>query len=207
MEMIDALLVSSGWPNAATVLQRRWIDAQPSFEESHFLRGFGHPDRRFHFAPDWSRVGADHARMPKLPDHFAVIDEATADRPFRLVAAPARQFLNTTFTETPSSRAREVRPTALVHPEDAARLGVTNGGEVRLGNARGEVVLHARIADGMQPGVIVVESIWPNRDFAHGIGINALTSDDPAPPMGGAVFHDTAVWMRAEAAEMPLAAD
>ena len=34
----------------------------------------------------------------------------------------------------------------------------------------------------MQPGVVIVESVWPNRDFEGGIGINALTSDDPAPP-------------------------
>jgi anaerobic selenocysteine-containing dehydrogenase len=82
-----------------------------------------------------------------------------------------------------------------------------DGGRLRLGNARGEVVVHVRIADGMQPGVVVVESIWRNRDFEQGVGINALTSDDPAPPMGGAVFHDTAVWMRAESAAMPLAAE
>ena len=37
--------------------------------------------------------------------------------------------------------------------------------------------------------------------------INALISDDPAPPLGGAVFHDTAVWLRAAAAELPLAAE
>ena len=68
---------------------------------------------------------------------------------------------------------------------------------MRLGNARGEVVLHARLFDGLQPGVVVVESVWPNAAFEGGIGINALTSDDPAPPVGGAVFHDTAVWLRA----------
>ena len=27
---------------------------------------------------------------------------------------------------------------------------------------------------------------------------NVLTSDEPALPAGGAVFHDTAIWMRAE---------
>ena len=46
------------------------------------------------------------------------------------------------------------------------------------------------------------ESIWPSEEFEGGIGINALTSDDPGPPDGGAVFHDTAVWLRAEAMEM-----
>jgi hypothetical protein len=41
----------------------------------------------------------------------------------------------------------------------------------------------------------VVESIWPNRFFADGIGINALIGADPAPPAGGAAIHDTAVWL------------
>jgi hypothetical protein len=55
---------------------------------------------------------------------------------------------------------------------------------------------------------VVVESIWPAEAFGglqH--GINALTSDEPALPAGGAVFHDTSVWMRAETAEVMLAAE
>ena len=207
MELIDATLKSSGWPNAETILADRWLDVHPKFDDAHFLSGFGHPDKKFHFAPDWRRIGADHADMPHLPDHMAAIDDAGATRPFRLVTAPARQFLNTSFTETDASRRREGRPTALIHPDDASKLGLEQGGRVRLGNARGEVVVHVRITDGMQPGVVIVESVWPNAAFEGGIGINALTSDDPAPPMGGAVFHDTSLWLRAEAAIVELAAE
>jgi anaerobic selenocysteine-containing dehydrogenase len=138
---------------------------------------------------------------------MAVIDESTGARPFRLVTAPARQFLNTSFTETASSRRREGRPTVLVHPDDAARLGIVEGGRVRLGNALGEVVVRAKLFDGLQQGVVVVESVWPHADFEGGIGINALISDDPAPPVGGAVFHDTAIWVQAVAAELPVAAE
>ena len=199
LEIADATLRASGWPGAAEVVASRWVDAAESFERSHFLDGFGFPDGRFRFAPDWGAIGPGHAGMPGLPDHWAVTDEAGGGRPFRLVAAPARNFLNTSFTETPASRKREGRPTALVHPEDAARLGIEEGGRVLLGNAQGEVTVHARIVDGMQPGVVVVESVWPNADFAEGMGINVLTSDAPAAPNGGAVFHDTAVWMRAAA--------
>ncbi len=78
---------------------------------------------------------------------------------------------------------------------------------MRLGSALGEVIVHARLFDGLQPGVVVVESIWPHADFVGGMGINALVSDDPAPPLGGAVFHDTAVWVRAEVTAMPIAAE
>jgi anaerobic selenocysteine-containing dehydrogenase len=207
MELIDATLRASGWPDAETVLRERWIDAALPFEKAHFLTGFPQPDKRFHFAPDWAVLGPDHARMPRLPDHMANIDETTPEYPFRLVTAPARGFLNTSFTEMSSSRKREARPTVLIHTEDAAHLGIADGTRVRLGNVRGEVVLHARLAEGLQPGVLVAESIWPSEAFECGIGINALTSDDPGPPGGGAVFHDTAVWLHAAAAELPLAAE
>jgi anaerobic selenocysteine-containing dehydrogenase len=207
MEIIDETLRVSGWPDAQTLLERHWIDVAPPFAEAHFHNGFPQPDKRFHFAPDWRAIGPDWARMPVLPDYMPAVDEATADHPFRMVTAPARQFLNTSFTETPTSRKREGRPTVLLHPLDAARLGIADGDRVRLGNTRGEVVLHAHLFDGLQPGIVVAESVWPNAAFEGGIGINALTSDDPAPPMGGAVFHDTAVWLRSVAAEMPLAAE
>jgi anaerobic selenocysteine-containing dehydrogenase len=209
MEIIDATLQASGWPDATTVLETGGIDAFAgmSFEDKHFLNGFPTRDGRFRFAPDWAALGAGHAAMPRLADHMPLIDHTTADCPFRLVTAPARNYLNTSFTETPSSRHREGRPTVLVHPDDAARLGIAEDARVVLGNARGEVTLHARITDGMQPGVLVSESVWPSECFEGGIGINALTSDDPGPPAGGAVFHDTAVWLRAAAAMLPIAAE
>ncbi|MBV8911824.1 MAG: hypothetical protein JOZ05_02155, partial [Acetobacteraceae bacterium] len=124
-----------------------------------------------------------------------------------LVAAPARNFLNTSFTETPTSRRREGRPTVLLHPQDAARLGAEDGSLIALGNAQGEVTVHARLTEGMQPGVIVVESVWPNGDFLEGMGINVLTSDAPAAPNGGAVFHDTSVSVRVVARVLGQAAE
>ncbi|HQP65463.1 MAG TPA: molybdopterin oxidoreductase family protein [Quisquiliibacterium sp.] len=195
-EIMDATLRNSGMWDAQTNLERGGQDFAAPFETMHFLDGFDTPDRRFHFSPDWKRFGGRWQDMPELPDHQDVIDRATEDKPFRLVAAPARTFLNSTFTETPSSVKRERRPTALMRAEDCAALGVADGDLVRIGNDRGEVVVHARHAEGQQCGVIVVEGIWPNHAFKTGIGINALTSADPGWPVGGAVFHDTAVWVR-----------
>jgi anaerobic selenocysteine-containing dehydrogenase len=196
MELVDWTLRASGWPDAKTVLEQRWVDAALPFREAHFLDGFGTPDKKFHFAPDWSSAGSDWKRMPRLPDQLEVIEAATEDRPFRLVTAPARRFLNTSFTETPGSRSREKRPTALIHPDVADRLGLADGDRVEIGNARGAVIVHARRCAGLLPGTVVVEGIWPNRDFEGGVGINTLVGDDPIPPFGGGAFHDTAVWMR-----------
>ena len=134
--------------------------------------------------------------MPGLPDHWRVIEEADDECPFRLATSPARNFLNSTFNETPTSRAKEVRPTVMIHPDDAAGLNIHDGDEVVLGNARGEVRLHARVFDGVRRGVLIAESIWPNASFADGRGINTLTGADAIAPYGGAGFHDNKVWVR-----------
>ncbi|WP_300304472.1 molybdopterin oxidoreductase family protein [Ferrovibrio sp.] len=197
IEMVEATLKNSGWPDVATLRSQRWHDCQPDFETAHFLGGFAWPDRKFRFAPDWAAMGPDAAGMPRLPDHWTSIEEADAEHPFRLVTAPARNFLNTSFTETPSSAKREARPTAFIHPDDAAALQITDGQLVTLGNRRGEVRLHAKLYDGVQHGVVIVESIWPHAAFVDGMGINALTGADAAQPNGGAAFHDNAVWLRA----------
>ncbi|HSB70196.1 MAG TPA: molybdopterin oxidoreductase family protein [Candidatus Methylomirabilis sp.] len=196
LELIDWTLHASGWPDARTLTGSRWVDAAPLFRMAHFQDGFGTSDKKFHFAPDWSKVGADWERMPRLPDQLDVIEAATPDKPFRLMTSPARGFLNTSFTETPGSRKRERRPTALIHPKDSDRLGLADDDPVSIGNERGTVTVHVRRFDGLQPGTVVVEGIWPNRDFEGGVGVNALVGDDPIPPFGGGAFHDTAVWLR-----------
>jgi anaerobic selenocysteine-containing dehydrogenase len=196
MELVDWTLRASGWPDAETVLEQHWVDVAAPYREAHFLDGFGTPDRKFRFAPDWSKVGPDWQKMPALPDHVQLFEAPSTDRPFQMMTSPARSFLNTTFTQTPGSRTREKRPTVLMHPADCERLGIAAEDLVTLGNERGAVTVPVTRFDGLQPGVIVVEGIWPNQDFRDGIGINALVGADPIAPFGGAAFHDTAVWVR-----------
>ena len=40
------------------------------------------------------------------------------------------------------------------------------------------------------------------RHFVEGVGINSLVSSDPGHGIGGAVFHDTAVWLRREESQV-----
>ena len=195
-ELIEDALRRSGRPDAATIHESHWHDCTLSFESMHYLDGFAHEDRRFHFKPDWASIGRDHESMTTFPDHLANIDEADDEQPYRMVTAPARNYLNSSFTETPTSIASEKRPTVLVHPEDMANIGIETDDRVRIGNRRANIVVHAKSFDGVQQGVVVVESIWPNRAFEEGVGINALVSAEPGAPNGGAVYHDTAVWLR-----------
>ena len=61
------------------------------------------------------------------------IEVADPDHPFRLATSPSRSFLNSTFIESPKGIAREKRPMAKMHPEDAANWGFKTGDLVKLG--------------------------------------------------------------------------
>jgi anaerobic selenocysteine-containing dehydrogenase len=197
-EVIDRTLRNSGYPGADDLKSRRLFDVGADFETTHLLNGFPQPDGRFRFRADWKALGDEGAVLSALPDFVDIIDETDEAHPFRLITGPTRNYLNSSFTETATSLACEARPTVKLNPDDCAALGVSDGDRVRLGNERGDLPIHVEVFDGVKPGITMVESVWPNAAFEEGIGINLLTSADPAPPNGGAVFHDTAVWIRAE---------
>ncbi len=202
-ELIDWTLRHSGWGGIEALEAKRWIDCQPDFATAHYVNGFAWSDGKFRFKPDWPTVPHRHPwtagpveQMPRLPDHWQIIEAADPIHAFRLATSPARQFLNSTFTETRTSRARERRPEVMIHPDDAAPLGIADGDKVVLGNERGEVRLHAKLFDGVRRGVLVAESIFPNAAFEDGRGINTLTGADAIAPFGGAAFHDNKVWVK-----------
>ena len=202
-ELIDQLLQVSNRGTLAELEANRWLDCQPSFRQSHYLDGFPWPDGKFRFKPDWENVPfrspykeGPIKDMPALPDHWTSIEQQDDAHPFRLATSPARGFLNSTFTETPTSLANEKRPTVMIHPDDAAAYNIGDGDFVVLGNMRGQVRLHAKVFDGVRRGVLIAELIWPNSAYADGCGINTLTGADPIAPYGGAAFHDNKVWVR-----------
>ncbi|WP_137387851.1 molybdopterin-containing oxidoreductase family protein [Rhodoligotrophos defluvii] len=204
-EILDHTLRESGWGTWEELKENRWIDCQPKFEEAHFLNGFKQPGGKFRFRPDWRKVVYKpqvKAKLgpiddiPEFPDHWTVIEEADAEHPFRLATSPARNFLNSSFNETPTSRAKEGRPELMMNPKDLAQLNLTSDDKVKVGNRRGVVTLHVRAFDGVQPGVVIAESIWPNSAFEDGCGINSLTGADQPAPLSGCAFHDNRVWVR-----------
>src|SRR3954452_3754020 len=209
-ELIDRTLSDSGWGTLDELEAQTWLDIQPPFERAHFLDGFAYPDKKFRFKVDWTSVRAPRESamgpwrtMPALPDYWPAIEEATEEHPFRLATSPARQFLNSSFNETPTSIAKERRPEVMIHPDDARALGVAAGDWVRLANARGAVLIRARLFAGLRRGVLIAESIWPNAHFPDGRGINTLTGADQVAPYGGAAFHDNRVALERVGAELP----
>ncbi len=202
-EIVDWTLQETGRGTLEELVANDFIDIQPDFETAHYLKGFGWRDGKFRFKPDWTKVPnsnaglvGPHEALPSLPDHWAVIEAADAEHPFRLATSPARNFLNSSFTETPTSQKKEGAPTLMLHPDDAAALGIAAGDHVVVGNRRGTVELDAVLFDGVVRGVVIAESIWPNGAHRGGRGINTITGADSPAPYGGAAFHDNKVWIR-----------
>ncbi|MBR7652456.1 molybdopterin oxidoreductase family protein [Brucella oryzae] len=206
--LIDNMNANSDLPQFDELKERRFVDLQPPFEEAHYINGFKWPDGKFRFRPDWTGspspnkppevMGLQGAfqSIPEFPDYWDVIETADAEHPFRMTTSPAHNFLNSTFAETPTSLAKEIRPELLIHPDDAAELGIEDGERIEIGNHRGELVLHAVLRAGQKRGVVVSEGIFPNSAFERGEGINILIGAEPAAPYGGLAVHDTKIWIR-----------
>ncbi|KAA9370703.1 molybdopterin oxidoreductase family protein [Ochrobactrum quorumnocens] len=206
--LIDNMNANSDLPHFDELKEKRFVDLQPPFEEAHYINGFNWPDGKYRFRPDWTGspspnkppevmgLQGPHQSMPEFPDYWNVIEAVDADHPFRLATSPAHNFLNSTFAETPTSLAKEIRPELLIHPDDAADLNITDGERIEIGNHRGEVVLHAVLRAGQKRGVVVSEGIFPNSTFERGEGINTLIGAEPAAPYGGLAVHDTKIWVK-----------
>ena len=205
---IDAILSPAGLPSFEELAAGKWFDRQPDFETAHFLNGFAHPDRKFRFRPDWKgQPGPTRPpesmglmgpveTLPGFPDYWPSIEEADDAHPYRLATPPARNFLNSSFAETKTSREKEGRPELMISPADAEREGIATGDVVTIGNARASIRIHARVTDLTKPGVVLAEGLWPNKAHLDGEGINALTSAEAAAPYGGVGLHDNHVWLR-----------
>ena len=76
-ELIDATLKKSGHGDIETLEADLWRDIQPDFRTSHYLDGFAHADKKFHFKADWANPPFGNpglgpwAEMPSLPDHWS----------------------------------------------------------------------------------------------------------------------------------------
>ncbi len=206
--LIDNMNANSALTHFDDLKEKRFVDLQPPFEEAHYINGFKWPDGKFRFRPDWTGspspnkppevmgLQGPHHSIPEFPDYWNVIEAVDAEHPFRLATSPAHNFLNSTFAETPTSLAKEIRPELLIHPDDAAQLDIADGERIEIGNHRGEVVLHAVLRAGQKRGVVVSEGIFPNSTFERGEGINTLIGAEPAAPYGGLAVHDTKIWIR-----------
>ncbi|MGH7095493.1 MAG: molybdopterin dinucleotide binding domain-containing protein, partial [Stellaceae bacterium] len=110
--------------------------------------------------------------------------------PLRLLTAPGYFQAHTTYSGVEFLRRREGAPHCIVHPDEAAKRGLADGAKVRLYNERGAVGLILRVADEVQPGVVLVPGQRPDGETVSGT-INLLVADRYTDIGDGATYQST----------------
>jgi anaerobic selenocysteine-containing dehydrogenase len=86
------------------------------------------------------------------------------------------------------------RCTALVHPDDAARLGLADGALARVRSRAGEVEVPVEVSDEMMPGVVSIPHGWGHAaegvrmEVARrhpGVNVNVLADGSVTDPLSG----------------------
>ena len=154
-------------------------------------------------------------RIELLPEPIAAdlprLREALDHRPAGLVLVGRRHLRsnNSWMHNVPVLTGGSNRCTLHIHPEDAERLGVRDGAEVRVKGAGGEVVAPAEITDGVRPGVVSLPHGWghdrPGTRLTHasrtpGVNVNQLLDGSLLDPLSGnAVLNGVPVEITAPA--------
>ncbi|MEP7275129.1 MAG: molybdopterin oxidoreductase family protein [Betaproteobacteria bacterium] len=129
-----------------------------------------------------------------LPRECAANNAPLAARyPLALISPPARNFLNSSFSNLPAFVAEEQSPRVELHPDDAAARGLADGTPVRVFNDRGGFVAKLRVTDRARSGVAVAPSIWWRKLAPGGENANAVTSQALTDLGRAATFYDCLV--------------
>jgi anaerobic selenocysteine-containing dehydrogenase len=122
-----------------------------------------------------------------LPDW----QDRDAEYPLRLISPASNKRISSTLGDQPGSRRA---PPLLMNPADAACRNLASGGDVKVWNERGEVILPLKLTDAVPPGVVASEKGAWLATSRTGQTVSALVSADMRADLAqGACFNDTRV--------------
>jgi anaerobic selenocysteine-containing dehydrogenase len=129
-----------------------------------------------------------------LPRLAGALDDAADPDRFLLVGRRHLRTNNSWGGNVPSLVKGRDLCTLHVHPDDAARLGLVDGGSARVASRVGEVVAPVEVTDDIRPGVVslphgfgqdtdgIEQRVATSRP---GVNSNVLTDEDDVDPISG----------------------
>nr|WP_245959438.1 molybdopterin dinucleotide binding domain-containing protein [Neobacillus piezotolerans] len=133
------------------------------------------PERKSPFVP------VEYTEPLELPDD---------EYPFTLTTGRRYESYNThTQTRYYASgvKIKQTEETIDIHPEDAQKLGVTDGDVVRVSSRRGELTVKCKVTEQVVPGLVFMSFHW------HETPTNVLTLNEFDPISGTAEYKACAV--------------
>jgi anaerobic selenocysteine-containing dehydrogenase len=124
------------------------------------------------------------------------IGPTSAEFPLVLSAGERRSFTANTIFRNPDWRRKDRDGALRMHPDDADRIGVLDGGRVRLSTRRGSAEVSVEISDRMLPGHISLPTgfglDFPDangKPVATGVAPNDLTRAEDRDWIAGTPWH------------------
>jgi predicted molibdopterin-dependent oxidoreductase YjgC len=147
-----------------------------------------HPGEIFLHARLWERP----VRGPRAPfsivTHALPVDELNDEFPLRLTTGRRLAEYNTGVQTGSYAYPTRRGETIDISPEDAERMALTEGQEVRVRSRRGSVTVPVHIDRALRPGLTFMTFHFPDD-----VATNMLTNDAVDPLVGTAEFKATAI--------------
>jgi formate dehydrogenase len=154
-------------------------------EYGHFAAALRTDDKRVHVAPAELVTRARELLATPLP-------RAPTGYPFQIGNRRHRHSMNSFLNELPGLHPGGKGSVVLIHPADAATLGIRDGDLVRVYSPVGEVEVAAALSDRPRRGLVVLDHGWGSRVFdprggavplSFGVNRNALIDGEPVDPL------------------------
>jgi len=187
-ELIDRLLAQTPYRGGFADLAKvgtTTLFAEPQIQFADLK--FTTPSGRIELASD----SAAALGLPRAPTPYA--DERPGPGSLRLISPASAWQMNSSYGNDPVIRRRRGPPTVLLHPDDAASGGFSEGDTVILSNDTGRLELVVTISEAAQPGVgIVYKGRWPSAS-ADNANVNVLVAGRKSDLAESTTVHSTVV--------------
>ncbi|HXC51510.1 MAG TPA: molybdopterin-dependent oxidoreductase [Candidatus Limnocylindrales bacterium] len=152
------------------------------------------------FARVYTPNGRIQLAIPELFDELDGLasepERTSPEFPLVLSAGERRSFTANTIIRNPEWRKKDRAGALRMHPDDAMRAGVTDGGRVRLSTRRGSAETVVEFSDRMRPGHISLPNglglDYPGENdecVATGVSPNELTRSEDRDWLAGTPWH------------------
>lgn len=166
-------------------------------------------DRKVHLAPEQFVVEAERL-IRELPTE----ETRRAGYDLRLIGRRHLRSNNSWLHNVPAMVKGRARCTALMHPDDAAERGLTDGAPVTVTSPVGSIVVSVEISDDIRRGTVAIPHGWGHREpgvgwtvaaSLPGANVNLLHDPEQVDRMSGnAAVNST--WVKVEPAGTTVAA-
>lgn len=154
----------------------------------------------------WSLVKTEdkkiHLAIPNLLEELLDLPSKESylseDYPLILAAGERRSYNANQIFRTPDWRKKDTEGALRIHPEDAEKYGISDGGKVVCESSRGAVEALALLDEGMPTGSVSLphgygfnyaDDVLSQETKQNGPRINTLTSSDHCDPLTKTPFH------------------